>query len=307
MPDPTPIILDTDMATDCDDAGALAMLHTLAQRNEARILATLVNNKGSYSAGAVAAINVWYDRPDVAIGAYHGESVGTDAASFFEAIATDTDRYGHELVTRDDAPDAVSVYREALATNEHVVIVSIGHVNNLLALLDSDADDHSQLSGRELIADRVTRLVVMGGEYPSGKEHNFAARNAHEVTQPVIEGWPTEVLLSGYELGVEIQTGPILTSLEEHHPVRRAYAAHPSDPLDDGRPSWDQTAVLAAVRDPSTYFSLSDPGQVVVEDDGANTWVDDPTGQHRYLINQADTDLVKGVIAALMVGLPDTR
>src|SRR5690625_5965183 len=31
---PVPVIFDTDMATDCDDAGALAMLHTLLNVGE---------------------------------------------------------------------------------------------------------------------------------------------------------------------------------------------------------------------------------------------------------------------------------
>jgi hypothetical protein len=32
--EPVPIIFDTDMDSDCDDAGALALLHTLADRVE---------------------------------------------------------------------------------------------------------------------------------------------------------------------------------------------------------------------------------------------------------------------------------
>ena len=292
------------MATDCDDAGALAMVHNLAEREETRPLATVVNNKGAYSAGAVAAINAAYDRADLPVGAYQGDLVGTQAASFFEDIATDTDRYGHEIVTRADAADATAVYRRALADADDVVIVSIGHLNNLLALLESDPDEQSDLSGRDLVAERVDRLVVMGGAYPAGKEHNFAARRAHEVTKPALEGWPTDVLVTGYEVGDEIRTGPILAHLDEDHPVHRAYAGHPSEPLENGRPSWDQTAVLAAVREPTEYFDVSDPGRVVVETDGANTWADDPAGSHRYLINREDTDLVKGVIAALMVGDP---
>ena len=37
---PVKVIFDTDMETDCDDAGALAVLHTLADRDECEILAT---------------------------------------------------------------------------------------------------------------------------------------------------------------------------------------------------------------------------------------------------------------------------
>ena len=48
------IIFDTDMAGDCDDAGALAVLNALADRGEAEILALVTNRKcpSNSSAGA---------------------------------------------------------------------------------------------------------------------------------------------------------------------------------------------------------------------------------------------------------------
>jgi hypothetical protein len=43
--EPVRVIFDTDMDTDCDDAGALALLHALADNGEAVILATLVSSQ----------------------------------------------------------------------------------------------------------------------------------------------------------------------------------------------------------------------------------------------------------------------
>jgi len=46
---PTPVvILDTDMLTDCDDAGALAMLHALADAGEVRILGVVLNGRDTH-------------------------------------------------------------------------------------------------------------------------------------------------------------------------------------------------------------------------------------------------------------------
>ena len=46
--EPVQVILDTDMETDCDDAGALAVLHTLADRDEIADMASgSQNEKGS--------------------------------------------------------------------------------------------------------------------------------------------------------------------------------------------------------------------------------------------------------------------
>ncbi|HSH96140.1 MAG TPA: exo-alpha-sialidase, partial [Roseimicrobium sp.] len=54
-PAPVKIIFDTDMQTDCDDAAALAVLHTLARRGEAEIIATVVSVKDPASVATVDA------------------------------------------------------------------------------------------------------------------------------------------------------------------------------------------------------------------------------------------------------------
>ena len=315
---PVSIIFDTDMTTDCDDAGALAMLHTLDRRGEAKLLATVVNNMGEYSAGATAAINAFYGRQDIPVGAYQGNEVGRDAADFFSNIALDTSLYGHKASSRYELPDAVDVYRKTLseAGSKEVVIVSVGHLNNLYDLLQSGPDQHSSLSGIDLIEQKVDHLVVMGGHflpeavaaerYPYGSEHNFRARGSAQFTGPTLDEWPTKVLLSGYEIGENIRTGPRLSELNPDHPVFRAYAKHPSEPLVNGRMSWDQSAVLAAVRDPELYWDISGPGRVEVDSEGKNFWHDDPDGKHFYLIekeNPGPTEIAD-IIEELMVDMP---
>lgn len=316
VPGPVAVIFDTDMTTDCDDAGALAMLHALERRGEARILATVINNMGEHSAGAAAAINAFYGRPGIPVGAYQGDSVGREAADFFRQIALDTPAYGHTATSRHQRPGAVEVYRQVLAQagRREVVIVSVGHLNNLHELLESGPDRHSPLNGVELVAEKVDHLVVMGGHflpdvterYPHGREHNFHARGSAQFTGPALERWPTRVLFSGYEIGERILTGPRLTELDEHHPVRRAYAGHPSQPLVNGRMSWDQTAVLSAVRDPALYWDLSAPGRVAVDSEGRNSWTGDPDGDHRYLIERAQPapSELAAIIEELMVHMP---
>lgn len=315
---PVPIIFDTDMTTDCDDAGALAILHTLDRKGEAKILATVVNNMGEYSAGATAAMNSFYSRTDIPVGAYQGDVVGRDAADFFSEIALDVKTYGHSAVSRNQLPDAVEVYRQVLseADQNEVVIVSVGHLNNLYHLLHSGADTFSSLNGIELIREKVDHLVVMGGHmfpqsedserYPYGREHNFRARGSAQFTGPTLEQWPTRILFSGYEIGENIITGPGLSQLDELHPVRRAYAGHPSEPLINGRMSWDQSAVLAAIRDPEIYWDLSEPGRMEVDSAGQNIWIDDQNGNHVYLIEREkpSPSEIADIIEDLMVNVP---
>ena len=63
-----PIIFDTDIGTDVDDAGALAILHILADQGEAEILATMSANQNRWCAPAIDVINTPYGRPDIPIG-----------------------------------------------------------------------------------------------------------------------------------------------------------------------------------------------------------------------------------------------
>ncbi len=300
---PAEIILDTDIATDCDDAGAIAVLHSLASSGEARIRAIVVNNKDAASVGAVAALNSFFGRPDIPLGAYPRADIGAAAGAFVPALADDTARYGHRIRSRADVLSALVVYRRTLAAlpDGHGVIVSIGHLNNLDDLLASPADEHSPLPGLDLVRRKVAHLVVMGGDYPTGKEHNFFARGSHAVSAAVIDRWPTPILFSGFTLGLGLMTGPGLVALPEDDAVRRAYALHPAKPLENGRPSWDQSAVLAAVRGPETYWTLSDPGLNRIDADGANRWESDPAGTHVYLVEKSTPGEVAAEIERLMV------
>src|SRR5688572_12405667 len=77
----TPVIFDTDMDTDCDDAAALAMLHAFADRGELHILATVVSSRYRWSVPCVQAINSHYGRPDLPIGCPKGEGADTGRGS----------------------------------------------------------------------------------------------------------------------------------------------------------------------------------------------------------------------------------
>ena len=52
------MIFDTDMDSDCDDLGALAVLHALADRGEEEILATVTSSQNPWSAPCVVAVKL---------------------------------------------------------------------------------------------------------------------------------------------------------------------------------------------------------------------------------------------------------
>src|ERR1044071_5503580 len=84
--DPVRLILDTDMDSDCDDAGALAMLHALADDGEVVLLGIAVSSHHAWSPPSTDAINTWYGRPAIPIGAPKGHAAQSQS-KFARAIA----------------------------------------------------------------------------------------------------------------------------------------------------------------------------------------------------------------------------
>jgi hypothetical protein len=58
------ILLDTDIDSDCDDTGALAILHALATEGSILIAGVVCSIPVNACARAAMAINSWYGRPD---------------------------------------------------------------------------------------------------------------------------------------------------------------------------------------------------------------------------------------------------
>ena len=302
-PRPTPVrlILDTDMSGDCDDAGALALLHALADRGECELLAVVTNRKDKTNASAAACdvINAYYGRPNIPIGA---DKVGPTAlirTSSFAAVLRD--EFPHRIGPDDRAPDALDVYRRTLSAqpDSGVTICSVGAFSNL-----------AELCRREpaLIRAKVRRLVVMGGQFPQSPrpETNIATHSA--AAHVVAERWPGEIVWHGFEVGSVLFTGGRLKQTPANNPVRRAYELKPfgkRPAIDGGQPSWDQGAALYAVCGPQpAFWDVVSGGRVQVQADGHTVWRAEPGGRHSYVkIKGAPTKLA-ATIEELMVQPP---
>src|SRR3954470_7817274 len=69
---PVPLVFDTDMGNDIDDALALGVIHALESRGECKLLAVTVTKDEPISAPFVDAVNTFYGRGDVPIGVVRG-------------------------------------------------------------------------------------------------------------------------------------------------------------------------------------------------------------------------------------------
>jgi len=308
-PLPVPVILDTDMSSDCDDVGALAILNKLADAGEAEILACVVNghDQDRAVAASIDAINTYYGRPNIPIGTYQGRKHPPTKSPYTAQLR---DHFPHSAPPDDQEPRAVDIYRKALASapDGSVTIVSVGFLINLEELLQSSPDAHSPLNGTELVRKKVRELVVMGGRFPKSDpksgEYNFAAGGGGPDTQYTIENWPGPILFTGYEIGGAIRTGVKLAAAPACDPVRRTYELYTSF---HGRSSWDLIAVLAAVRDPNLYWTIESNGYCHVNANGTNEWSSMPHRAHSYLVAKVPPADMGRLLDDLLALLPAPR
>jgi hypothetical protein len=251
------LVLDTDMDSDVDDAGALAVLHALARRGEVQILAVMVSGLNRYSPGCVDAINTFHGRPDLPIGQAKG--VGVDSPSRYARQISQ--EYPND-VDPDAIPDALDLYRETLAGqgDGEVVITTVGDLTNLENLLKSGPDAHSPLSGLELVRRKVRRWVMMAGALPNVREERNCCNLGKAPPRTgvwTIRNWPGELTWVGYDDGVRTGGARIRDGSTSANPVRRAYQL-----FNDfaGRASSDLVAALYAVRGDGELFSRHQHG-----------------------------------------------
>lgn len=291
------IIYDTDIADDVDDAGGLAMLHSYVSEGRANLLAVVCNSACLYAAPCAEAINTYYGRPEIPIGTYKGPSeVTPESYTYCKPV---TMKYENTMVDGSDARDAVDVYREVLASqpDHSVTIASVGFLTNLTELLNSEPDEYSDLNGVDLVAQKVKLVCCMGGNFEDfeSAEYNFMCDPA--AAQLVVEKCPAPIMFSGFEIGINVDTGERRYEMEEDNPVRLSYDLYLTD--DTGlatRWSWDLTAVMYAVEGLEDYWTM-ERGDISVLDDGRVTFEkNEETGSRAFLVAKAD---VKDVEARL--------
>lgn len=312
---PVKLIFDTDMGNDCDDALALAVIHSLQSRGECELLAVTITKDHELAASYVDCVNTFYGRGDIPIGVCRGSGKTPDAGKYNQ-VAKVMDggklRFDHDLTSGNNAPTAVEVLRRTLASAEDgsVVVVQVGFSTNLANLLASPADAIHPLNGRELFAKKVKLVSVMAGAFtkiPNDKgeltdhrEYNVAEDIAS--IKKFVELCDVPILWSGFEIGLNL-TYPHQSILKDysyvaHHPVSEAYIAYIPPPHD--RPTWDLTSVLVAVRPDRGYFDISKPGKVTITDDALSRFEESSTGKHRYLIlNPATVEKTREALVQL--------
>ncbi len=323
--EPVRLIYDTDFQSDCDDAGALAMLHSLADRGEVELLAVITSATGPKIAPAISAFNLFYHRRAIPIGdmKYTPEQFSRSSDRYTATIAAE---FPHDLAGEDDAPSAVALYREILSSrpDHSVVLLTVGFTRNIADLLASGPDQFSPDTGIELVRRKVARYVTMGGEFshdtpeaPTRDRFNWKhdIKDPYAAIREILDAWPSEVPLisSGWTVGDEGAFDPAFKSvwagegtrnLPQDHILRRTYEL-----WFQGKDNWnrhcnDQCATLYAVRGPGQDFIEHLHGDIDVAPDGADTWSTDHDLNQGYIAKARDAALISAEIEQLMLHDP---
>lgn len=303
---PVAIIFDTDIAPDYDDVGAMALLHAFADMGEAKILATISCNAFETTAPTLSVLNTYFNRPEIPVGIVQGNFPNKDCSQqWAQAIIAS---YPHAITSNSMATDAVTLYRKILAAqpDNSVTIVSVGFFTNLANLLGSPADTYSPLDGTALVKQKVKKLVSMaariGDDGKTGYEFNVMVDAA--ASKKVFANWPTPIVMSGFEIGEKILTGiPLIHNAAiQRSPVKDAFTvALTKDNNTLGRNSWDETAVLVAVRGIEPWFNTRQL-HFDVEADGKNVLI--PGDKITYLGFKQTPETIANTIEQLIMHQP---
>ncbi len=301
---PLHVIFDTDFGPDYDDVGALTLLHSFADSGWVQILATMGSSNYKNAAAAIDVFNTYFGRPNIPVGMVNGESVTLgDRQHWSDSVIS---RYPHKIKSNRDVSDALMLYRKILTSqpDQSVTIITVGFLTNLANLLNSVGDTVSPLSGIELVKRKVRNIVCMAGRFPTGREFNLD--QDVRSSAKVLRDWPTTILFSGFEIGQKVKTGIRLIHNDSilRSPVKDVFSICIPLAIEDsaGRMSWDETAVLVAVKGWKNYYLL-EKGSCKINADGFNEW--DKTGtKMAHLVEKQTPANVREIIDELIMHQP---
>lgn len=277
---PVGVVFSTGMGRP-DDMLALAVLHGLEGKNEARMAAIAVSRPNLHAAALCDAIRQFYLSANTGpfAGFLRGLPIGLTGEGKLRddtpMISATLEKHKTNIHKLNDTAEVAPLIRNALTAqyDQNALVVTTGPLTDLARTLELH-------DVKEIIRHKVRLLAVAAGP----REFTIAADVA--AARKVFAEWPTPVVVAGPEIGDTLLFPG--ASIEKDfawsasHPVVDAYRAYKAMPYD--APTYAIAPLLFAVREKEAYFKLSEPGTISVTDDGRTKFTASPEGKHRYLI-----------------------
>lgn len=284
------IILDTDIGVDCDDAAALAILLNAHKRKEC-VLLGITNATTREGASALTKIICKYYGVDVPVAVMKSKPLPCDSINNYSRVLK------QKYQENDVDDNAIDLLRKLLSeANEKVTIIAIGPLVNIAGLLNSKADQYSELSGMKLVKEKVQELYVMGAAF-NNKIAEWNILQDIESARMVVDKWPTKIIFSPHEVGNVIKTKMMNT----HNPVWESMAefaisTNEKYEKDFYRQSWDPITCLLALGKYNHLFNLSKQGKVFIDEKGFASFRERKDGLHSYILLSSQLSEIEKVI-----------
>jgi hypothetical protein len=292
------------MGSDCDDVGALALLNEYADQGDAEILGVIYSSGAiPYGVGVIDAINQYYDHSDIPIGANYDKSFGDPVDKMnAQMLVRDTSIFHNKYILNSDVAEQTVLNRKLLAAqnNNSVTYITIGHTKGLYDLIVSKPDSISNLSGTELVNQKIKRWVALGALKSSNKEityytkdWNFFSNGTAVYTEYLLEHFSKPIYF--VDGGDNVMTGKSLLNRADGNIIRTAYKEWLKNveqkTLKDQRPSWDLVTVFYAIEGTGEYFEILDKGHLDFDAEKGCKWIrtDSITNQN-FVVQKENTD-----------------
>lgn len=279
------VIIDTDYASDADDVVALE-------------LAMVYDNHAVIDLIGVA-LSTTYSRSPMALN--HQLSSGGHGDV---PVAMDTSGNGCQVATQyidvmyqggsDKYEQPVQMYRRLLASSEvKVNIITLGFLQNIEDLLNSQPDGYSLLNGVDLVREKVNTVYVVGGNATGRPSFNFYWGNNRDTTKAakfVNANLPCRLVYIPEEMGNDVFVGGFYNHMDKKQTniVTRALKVNNQE---YGVVGWDPFGVYCMVADMQGTLAENDfilhNGTPYISDTGAFQWTDSgETVTGRYLFEK---------------------
>ena len=266
------VILDTDIATDCDDVGALAVLAHGCARTGAKLGAVVNNTACPHGCGAVDAILNYYGVP-APVGMTEDKDFMNESdpnnIKYTKPVAEQFSKAFREgtLVIH----PATDLYRKVLreAADGSVVLITIGFLNTAADILRAEPD---------LFAAKVRCVVSMAGNFVKPEQREWNIFQNVTAAKFFFETCPVPVIFDGFELGISFETG-FYGEEQPENPAYVAYQIHSNG----HRASFDPAGVDFAFEGLGEDWAAGEPFRMTVLPDGALTVIPDPEGNRQAL------------------------
>ena len=303
------IIFDTDMDTDCDDAGAFAMLLEAYKLKKCNLVCVIADSVCKYSAPCCEYIAKYYG-VDLPIGTVFSDNYRDDknfekyinhSQNCFDEIRSYNYDFAKNISKIDiDYENCIKVYRKVLssADDKSITVLCVGMLTAISETLLSMPDEISNLNGVELFRKKVKRVITMGNPY---KENDFNWSMDAKSSKVFFNICPTDIYISPE--GKDILTGCHLSdTLPEKHPLRIAYETWLQKPS-ASRSSWDLIASLFAIDEKTSYLKCEDLNDCFYDENTKRLcFKNTNSGKYKIIKLNCDGRILENVLNNYMIG-----